>query len=447
MENQKETEKNQKLQIQKKLEDMEKKYNELQIQRENEHKELNDKTENYELKINENELEKSKLNKKIDELENILKEKEEMNKINEKELLNIKKINDEKEKSLNAKIEMIEENYKKKFDEEFIKVKKNLIKTNGDNLKKIKNKFNDLYESKEKALDEKFNKLNNSGKNLKLDLDKKPNFELPKNENKNIKLINRDNNINDDNQNNEKRPDDNINNQNDINNINKQNDINNQNDINKLINNIPKDEDKIYTNEEEEINVNQKNNDNIILDKINDLNNDNENNENKDEREYSYDCINSMFLSIYIYQGTDKVDFEIYLKNSGNKTWANDSKLLVDPTSKCKVDEIILDPQKPDTEKGYPVTIKDLKNYPEGEYKIIFWFYSGGKIHGEKIVAIIRIKEKDEKKNEIDENIDKIQEFRDTFNLSEDEYPNEKILEILKENDFNYENAFSSLFN
>ena len=51
------------------------------------------------------------------------------------------------------------------------------------------------------------------------------------------------------------------------------------------------------------------------------------------------------------------------------------------------------------------------------------------------------------KKNEIDENIDKIQEFRDTFNLSEDEYPNEKILEILKENDFNYENAFSSLFN
>ena len=176
-------------------------------------------------------------------------------------------------------------------------------------------------------------------------------------------------------------------------------------------------------------------------------NNDNENNENKDEREYSYDCINSMFLSIYIYQGTDKVDFEIYLKNSGNKTWANDSKLLVDPTSKCKVDEIILDPQKPNVEKGYPVTIKDLKNYPEGEYKIIFWFYSGGKIHGEKIVAIIRIKEKDEKKNEIDENIDKIQEFRDTFNLSEDEYPNEKILEILKENDFNYENAFSSLFN
>ena len=62
-------------------------------------------------------------------------------------------------------------------------------------------------------------------------------------------------------------------------------------------------------------------------------------------------------------------------------------------------------------------------------------------------MAIIKIKKKDDKKKEIDEFIDKIKEFRDTFNLSEDEYSDEKILEILKENNFNYENAFSSLFN
>jgi hypothetical protein len=91
--------------------------------------------------------------------------------------------------------------------------------------------------------------------------------------------------------------------------------------------------------------------------------------------------------------------------------------------------------------------VKDLKNFPAGDYKIIFLFWSGGKINGEKIVAIIKIKEKDDKKNEIDENISKIDEFRDMFNLTEDEYPNEKILDILRENDFNYENAFSSLFN
>ena len=154
-----------------------------------------------------------------------------------------------------------------------------------------------------------------------------------------------------------------------------------------------------------------------------------------------------MFLSIYIYKGSEKADFEIYLKNNGNKKWANDSKLIIDPTSKCKADEIILDSQMPNEEKSYKVIIKDLKNYSEGDYKIIFLFYSGGKIRGEKIVALIRIKKKDDKKNEIDKYIDKIQEFRDTFNLSEDEYSNGKLLEILKENDFNYEKAFSSIFN
>ena len=42
--------------------------------------------------------------------------------------------------------------------------------------------------------------------------------------------------------------------------------------------------------------------------------------------------------------------------------------------------------------------------------------------------------------------MDKINDFRDTFSLSVKEYPDEKIYEILKENEFNFENAFSSLF-
>ncbi len=44
------------------------------------------------------------------------------------------------------------------------------------------------------------------------------------------------------------------------------------------------------------------------------------------------------------------------------------------------------------------------------------------------------------------EDMDKIKEFRDTFNLTEDEYPDDKILKILTENDFNYENAYSALY-
>ena len=193
-----------------------------------------------------------------------------------------------------------------------------------------------------------------------------------------------------------------------------------------------------FNNKEDEIKDVLKNNDNMF-DKINNLNND-------DGKEYSYNCTNSMFLAFYIYKGTDEAYIKIHLKNNGNETWANDSKLLVDSNSKFKADEITLDPQKPNEEKIYNVKLKDLKNYPIGEYKAFFVFYSGGKIHGEKIVAIIKIKEIDDANKEINENIDKIKEFRETFNLDEGELSDEKLLEALKEKDFNYDDAFNSLF-
>jgi hypothetical protein len=155
-----------------------------------------------------------------------------------------------------------------------------------------------------------------------------------------------------------------------------------------------------------------------------------------------------MYLTVYIYSGTEEAEFEIFLRNVGDKKWPDDSKLIIDQNySDLFPEEVHLDAQKSKEERSYKVTVKDLGRYNTGEYKIVFLFYSGGKIHGEKITALIKIKEKDDQKSEIDENIDKINEFRETFNLSEDEYSNEKILETLKENDFNFENAFSSLFN
>ena len=165
------------------------------------------------------------------------------------------------------------------------------------------------------------------------------------------------------------------------------------------------------------------------------------------KEEYSYDCTNSMYLTVYIYTGTESAEFEIFLKNSGDKKWPDDSKLIVDNNSDLFPEEVRLDAQKPNEEKSYKVTLKDLEGKAAGEYNIYFSFHSGGKIYGERIHALIKIKEKDDEKNEIDENIDKINEFRETFNLTEEEYSDEKILDILKENDFNFENAFSALFN
>ena len=42
--------------------------------------------------------------------------------------------------------------------------------------------------------------------------------------------------------------------------------------------------------------------------------------------------------------------------------------------------------------------------------------------------------------------MDKITEFREFYELNENEYPNKKIFEALKENDFEFESTFESLF-
>ena len=190
--------------------------------------------------------------------------------------------------------------------------------------------------------------------------------------------------------------------------------------------------------------------DNLNDEKEKDLNNNNKENEindnpenNDNEKEYSFECTNVVSIS----KGTDEVNIEINLRNNGNKTWANDSKLLLDPISTLKGDDIDLNPQNPYEEKSYSVKIKDLKDFPEGEYKAIFRFYSGGYILGEKITTIIKIIEKNDINKKIIDNFNIIKKFREEFCLEESGYSDEKLLEILKENDFNYENAFSSLFN
>ena len=120
------------------------------------------------------------------------------------------------------------------------------------------------------------------------------------------------------------------------------------------------------------------------------------NNKNDDfiNENYSYECTNLMYLSVYILEGTEKAEFEIFLKNTGETKWAEDTKLLVDKNSSdVTTEDIPLSPQNPNEQKNYKIIVDDLSRYVQGEYKIIFSFYSGGKIHGEKITAKILIKE------------------------------------------------------
>ena len=170
------------------------------------------------------------------------------------------------------------------------------------------------------------------------------------------------------------------------------------------------------------------------------------NNNYQNSSEYSFDCTNAMYLNSYINKGTEEVNLELIVKNNGDKTWHENTKFKILDSSDIKTNDIILNPQKPEEEKSYFLTFKNLSKYPEGDYRVDLVFCSNGKICGDKLPIKIKIKDYSSQNNEIKENMDKIKEFRETFNLSESEYSNEKILDTLKENDFNYENAFGSLF-
>ena len=86
-----------------------------------------------------------------------------------------------------------------------------------------------------------------------------------------------------------------------------------------------------------------------------------------------------------------------------------------------------------------------MGKFSKGEYKLSYKFYINGKPIGEKLTLRIIVKEK-MFDNEIEQNLDKIKEFREAFNLSEEDYSDDRLLEVLKKNDFEFEKSFEKLF-
>ena len=162
---------------------------------------------------------------------------------------------------------------------------------------------------------------------------------------------------------------------------------------------------------------------------------------------YSYDCPNILNLTEFIYEGTEKANIKIILKNNGEIKWPKDkTKLIFDETSQIKGDDIILFPQEIGEENSYTAILTNLEDLKDGEYKAFLTFNVGGKNYGEKLTLMIKIKKKENKNELIDKYKDKINEFREFFNLSEEDYTDEKILAALQEHNFSFEDAFSSLF-
>ena len=177
----------------------------------------------------------------------------------------------------------------------------------------------------------------------------------------------------------------------------------------------------------------------------NDKNDNNINDEQDLNKIYSYERINGLNLAVYIYEGTEKGELKIDLKNNGIKEWPyGKTKLVFDKNCPIKSDDIILESQKPGQNKEYIVNFSQLQNFPVGTYYSYLYFNINGHNIGDRLSIIINIKEKQQ--NEINENMDKIKEFRQNYDLNDNGFSDQKIFEALKNNDFDYDAAFASLF-
>lgn len=90
-----------------------------------------------------------------------------------------------------------------------------------------------------------------------------------------------------------------------------------------------------------------------------------------------------------------------------------------------------MEPQKPNESRNYQIKVKNIQNYPEGKYNAVFIFETGRQKIGNKLIYELTIY-----------NDKMINKFRQKYNLDKNDYPDDKIYKILKNNYFNFENTY-----
>jgi len=167
---------------------------------------------------------------------------------------------------------------------------------------------------------------------------------------------------------------------------------------------------------------------------------------NEPQTYYSYSCINSKDLISCIDEKTESTKIEIEIENNGTKDWPeNNAKLIFDQKSQIKGENAILKSQKCNEKNKYEIEFHNLSKYKEGVYESYAYININGWC-GTKIILKIIIKKK-KIISEIEEHLDIINELRNEYNLNPDDFSNEQLFLVLKDNNFDKELAFADLYN
>jgi hypothetical protein len=165
-----------------------------------------------------------------------------------------------------------------------------------------------------------------------------------------------------------------------------------------------------------------------------------------EEAKYSYECTNNMPLKKSIYIGTDKCEFQLNIKNNGEHTWPEGSQLEYDKSRILFGENIRLKTQKPGESFNYTTTLNNLSSFPTGEYDSCLWFYSNGKKYGNHIILKIEIKEKQKDGIISEEDMEKIKYFKEIYNIKEENFDDQALLDLLKGNNYDFIKTFDQFF-
>lgn len=211
-------------------------------------------------------------------------------------------------------------------------------------------------------------------------------------------------------------------------------------------------------------NINNINNDDI-KENFNDKDSDSENNMDEDDQKFSIECLSSR-LNTEILQGTEKANIDIIVRNNSNFKYPKDSFLICDnKNSLLLCEKVELNELNPKEQQKVSILFKNLKLISKGKYKCFVKLMINNKKYNSTFELTVDVLENYLKNdyqgpsffnnNQMQNNLidinttdQMVNNFKIQFGLyNSDLITDEKITNVLRKNNFDFNKAFEDLFN
>jgi hypothetical protein len=219
-------------------------------------------------------------------------------------------------------------------------------------------------------------------------------------------------------------------------------------------------------NKKDKHNINNINNiNNDIKENFNDKDSDSENNMDEDDQTFSIECLSSR-LNTEILQGTEKANIDIIVRNNSNFKYPKDSFLICDnKNSLLLCEKVELNELNPREQQKVSIVFKNLKSISKGKYKCFVKLMINNKKYNSTFELTIDVLENYLKNdyqapsflnnNQMQNNLvdfstteQMVNNFKIQFQLyNNDIISDEKIENVLRKNNFDFNKAFEDLFN